>query len=89
MPRFDFGDYWQLLLVFFLGTVDAGYKNMLDIRTLYAIPNDVLIIGIHCTLKIFIHFLYLYYQNSIYVCVFVCLSVCIKVTGNRKLLKIL
>ena len=26
----------------------AGYKNMQDTRTLYAIPNDVLITGIHC-----------------------------------------
>ena len=27
----------------------VGYKNMPDIRTLYAIHNDVLITGIHCT----------------------------------------
>ena len=26
----------------------AGYENMPDIRTLYAIPNDVLITGIDC-----------------------------------------
>ena len=64
MPSFDFGNYWQLLLVFFLCTVDAGYKNMLDIRTLYAIPNDVLIIGIHFTLKICIHFLYYYSETT-------------------------
>ena len=34
----------------------SGYKNMPDIlvRTLYAIPNDVLITGIHCTIRVFV-----------------------------------
>ena len=30
----------------------AGYKNIPDIRILYAIPNDVLITGIHCNIML-------------------------------------
>ena len=29
-------------------TFHAGYKNMSVIRTLYAVPDDVLVSGIHC-----------------------------------------